>query len=330
MVAVVGYRLIHAVGRVAGVIAVVAFVYLAVRLLAGRDVAGLLRSGEFDLPLFLLAMSLSASWQLAFGPYVADYSRYLPRTTSYRATFWWTFAGSVIGAQWAMAFGAFAAAAAGGAFTGHEVTYVVGLGGAGVMAAVLYFVIAFGKLTVSVLDGYGGFMTATTIISGFRGQREVSRRARVGWIVGIMAVGAVLALAGRGNFLESFSTFLLFLLTFFTPWSAINLVDYYLIARERYDLPALVDADGRYGRWRWPALVTYVVGVLIQLPFMSTAFYTGPLIAVLGGADISWIVGLGLPALLYWLLARRNGVVPERTILPDDSDRPAAGQPAIG
>jgi len=30
----------------------------------------------------VLAMSLSASWQIAYGPYVADYSRYLPRDTS--------------------------------------------------------------------------------------------------------------------------------------------------------------------------------------------------------------------------------------------------------
>lgn len=321
VVTVVGYRLIHAVGRVASVVAALAFVYLVVRLLIGHDVGALLSPGGFDLPLFLLAISLAASWQLAFGPYVADYSRYLPRSTSYRTTFWWTFSGSVIGAQWAMAFGAVAAAAAGGAFTGNEVSYVVGLGGAGAMAAVLYFVIAFGKLTVSVLDGYGGFMTITTIISGFRGQREVSRAARAGWIAVIMAAGVVLALAGRGSFLESFSTFLLFLLTFFTPWSAVNLVDYYLIARERYDIPALADPNGRYGRWRAPALVSYVVGVLVQLPFLSTAFYTGPMVGLLGGADISWIVGLAVPAVLFWWLTRRVGsVAPAATIYPHADD----------
>lgn len=49
---------------------------------------------------------------------------------------------------------------------------------------------------------------------------------------------------GKDSFLTSFKDFLLFLLTFFTPWSAINLVDYYLISRERYDIPALSDPGG--------------------------------------------------------------------------------------
>jgi len=38
-------------------------------------------------------------------------------------------------------------------------------------------------------------------------------------------------------------------------------------------------------------IAVYAVGVLVQLPFISTAFYTGPLVDKLDGADISWIVG---------------------------------------
>ncbi len=56
--------------------------------------------------------------------------------------------------------------------------------------------------------------------------------------------------------------------------------------------------------------MVYAVGLLAQLPFLSTAFYTGPLVDPLGGADVSWIVGLVVPALLYWLLARRNPALP--------------------
>ncbi len=70
-----------------------------IRLLGRADLTGLLADRSFHLPLFLLAVSLSASWQLAFGPYVADYSRYLPRATSARATFWWTLGGTALGSQ---------------------------------------------------------------------------------------------------------------------------------------------------------------------------------------------------------------------------------------
>ncbi|MCX5536899.1 cytosine permease [Streptomyces sp. NBC_00006] len=322
--AAVGYRLIHFLGRLAGVVCGVAFVYLGVRLLQHDDMGTVLADHSFALPAFLLAVSLSASWQLSFGPYVADYSRYLPRSTSARATFGWTLAGTALGAQWSMAFGALAAAAAGEAFVGHEVTYVVSLGGAGLMAAVLYFVIALGKLTVTVLNTYGAFMSTVTSVTGMRRRGAVphrlSPRGRVGYIAAIIVAGAALALAGRGDFLNTFSTFLLIVLAFFTPWSAVNLADYYLVAKERYDIPALNDPDGRYGSWRAPALVSYGVGLVVQLPFMATDLFTGPFVAPLGGADISWIVGLTLPGVLYWFLARRERHrIPDRMIYPEDA-----------
>ncbi|MFD5075930.1 purine-cytosine permease family protein [Streptomyces sp. NPDC058371] len=319
--AAVGYRVIHTLGRVASVVCALAFVYLGIRLLDRVDLSALLGDARFDLPMFLLAMSLSASWQLAFGPYVADYSRYLPRTTSGRATFWWTLSGSALGSQWSMTFGVLVAATAGEKFLASQVGYVVALGGTGLVASFFYFVIALGKLTINVLNTYGGFMSMVTSVSGFRGRRVLSQRGRAAYIGVIMVAGTVVALLGKDSFLSSFKDFLLFLLTFFTPWSAINLVDYYLIAKERYDIPALSDPHGRYGAWRWDALGVYAAGLVAQLPFLATSFFTGPFVASLGGADVSWIVGLVVPALLYWLLARRNTAhIPERTApapLPD-------------
>ncbi len=322
--AAVGYRLIHALGRVASLVCAVAFLYLGARLLQRSDLGTLLHDHSFGLPVFLLAISLAASWQLAFGPYVADYSRYLPRSTSGRATFWWTLGGSVLGAQWSMTFGALAAAAAGGAFVGHEVGYIVDLGGdAALVTSALYFVIAFGKLTINVLNTYGGFMSMVTSIGGFREQRTITPRARAAYIAGIMVAGTAVALLGKDSFLSSFKDFLLFLLTFFTPWSAVNLVDFYLISKERYDIPALSDPAGRYGAWRAPALIAYAVGVLAQFPFLATSFYTGPLVGPLGGADISWIVGLIVPAALYWLLAR-GGRRDDETAPPTETATPEA------
>ncbi|MFB7596588.1 purine-cytosine permease family protein, partial [Streptomyces sp. NPDC056160] len=311
VMATVGYRVIHALGRVASVVCALSFLYLGGRLLSRIDLGHVAHQHHFALPMFLLAMSLSASWQLAFGPYVADYSRYLPRTTSPRATFGWTLAGTVLGAQWSMAFGVLVAATAGTAFLDDQVGYVVGLGGAGLIASFLYFVIALGKLTVNVLNTYGGFMSIVTSVSGFRGQRVLTRGGRTAYIAAIMVAGTAVALAGRNSFLDSFADFLLFLLTFFTPWSAVNLVDYYLISKERYDLPALSDPNGRYGGWRWEALLVYGIGLAAQFPFLTTSFYTGPLVGPLGGADISWIVGLVVPAVLYRFLgARRHRSTP--------------------
>jgi nucleobase:cation symporter-1, NCS1 family len=107
------------------------------------------------------------------------------------------------------------------------------------------------------------------------------------------------------------------LLAVFTPWSAINLIDYYCFTRSRYDVPALSDPNGRYGRWNVLGIAIYLAGILVQIPFLSTAFYTGPLVEALGGVDISWIVGLAVPGALYFLFARASeSRAPSQLILP--------------
>ena len=46
----------------------------------------------------------------------------------------------------------------------------------------------------------------------------------------------ILACLGYKSFFTSFENFIGVLLVFFVPWSAINLVDYYLVKRGRYDV----------------------------------------------------------------------------------------------
>ncbi|MBR8654591.1 cytosine permease [Achromobacter sp. Marseille-Q0513] len=309
---VFGYRVIHIIGRVATLLGIVAFVYLFSRVMALADVGELLANRNFTWSSFLLSVSLAASWQIAFGPYVADYSRYLPSRTSSVKTFLAVGLGSVVGAQVAMVLGVLAAAMAPGQFAGREVAYIVGLGGTGTIAALLYFSIAFGKITISTLNSYGSFMCIATIISGFRGCIEVTHRQRVVAVLLIVGAATAVALIGQHSFLGAFKSFILFLLAFFTPWSAVNLVDYYFVNRERYDVPALADPDGRYGRWNMTGLTAYAVGVLVQMPFISTKLYTGPLVQHLGGVDISWIIGLIVPGILYYLLARNGAPAARR------------------
>ena len=116
MLTVFGYRVIHPIGRVASIVGIIAFPYLFARLLHLHALALLLANRHFTWRTFLLAVSLSASWQIAYGPYVADYSRYLPRSTSCWKTFSAVSLGTVIGAQASMMLGVFAAAFAGARF----------------------------------------------------------------------------------------------------------------------------------------------------------------------------------------------------------------------
>ncbi|WP_086831146.1 cytosine permease [Streptomyces sp. NRRL B-24572] len=327
VVAVTGYRLIHAAGRVATVVGVLGLGYLLVRVFTQYDVGAHVGDKGFETATFLLAVGLGAGWQLTFGPYVADYSRYLPRDTSTRATFWSTFAGSVIGSQWAMTLGALTAAVAGKAFLTDQVGFLGDLAGPAALAFLIYLVIVVGKLTVNCLNAYGGFMSILTTVTAFDGRSRISAAARAAYIVGFTAVSIGIALAASADFLNNFKNFVLLILMVFTPWSAINLVDYYLVSRERVDIPALYDPAGRYGRWNVTALTCYVVGIAVQIPFLATKLYTGAVTKRLDGADISWIVGLVVTGAVYWLWVRRTADPPAETIHPattEDDDRTTA------
>ncbi|QWF80703.1 purine-cytosine permease family protein [Amycolatopsis sp. CA-230715] len=305
LIAIVGYKLIHRFGWVASALSVIVFVYLTIRLVSGHDLGAVLAEPHLDFPKFLLALSLTASWQLTFGPYVADTSRYLPSATSVRSTFWWTYGGTVLGAVWAMSFGALAYAIAGKAFKGHEVAYVVGLGGEALLIPLL-FAVTIGKFTVNVLNIYGGYMTVATALTAFSRRAALSQTARVTYIAAVGVLGGVIAILGRGEFLSNFVLFLDFLLYFLTPWSSINLVDFYLVRKETYDLDAVYDPNGRYGRWSGRALIAYVLGIAIQIPFANVeGIFVGPMAPILGGADISWLLGLLVPGALYTVLMRR-------------------------
>ncbi len=82
-----------------------AFVYLFIALLIASDMGAVMQNNHFSMPMFLLAVSLSSSWQIAFCPYVSDYSRYLPRDVSGVKTFLSVFSGTVLGTQASMTLG---------------------------------------------------------------------------------------------------------------------------------------------------------------------------------------------------------------------------------
>lgn len=316
VVAIMGYRWIHVLGRVATVAGIIGFVLLGAKLFAGYDIAALFTGNTFDGPTFLLAVSLGAGWQLTFGPYVADYSRYLPRTTPARTTFWTTFAGSVLGSVWAMLLGVVVAALPGSGFLANQVGYLGELAGGGALALLIYLVIIIGKLTVNTLNAYGGFMSMLTTVSAFTRSSRISQLARSLYIIGFIAVSVLIALAASADFLNNFKNFILVLLMVFIPWSSINLVDYYLVSKERVDIPALYDPNGRYGRWNVVSLSCYAIGVVVQIPFMAQKLYTGPITEMLGGADISWIVGLVVTAVIFYPWARRRFHPPAEMIYP--------------
>ncbi|WP_044874841.1 cytosine permease [Pseudomonas sp. LFM046] len=300
----VGYRLIHAYTRVmtylSGAVLLLAFVWLV--FIHGLP-ADFLQRNETTLAGFLGTLSVAALWQLAYAPYVSDYSRYLPEATGSRSAFWSSYWGCCLGSLLPMLLGVMVALS----IDGDDVVggLIEATGG---LSALLVAVLSIGIAATNAMNLYCGALSTITVGQTLVPSWSAGAGARI--LTSLILFGGSLALAllGQDDFMVNYTNFILLLLYVLVPWSAINLVDYYLVAHGRYDLPSFFLRDGGiYGRCNWTAVNCYVLGILVQIPFMSTALYTGPVAEAMGGADISWIVGLGVISPVYYFACRIGG-----------------------
>ncbi len=297
-----GYDFIHKFEKIVSYLFFALFLYLSIRLMQQPGLTGG-HLPAFSWGPFLLVLSIMATWQITYAPYVADYSRYLPTNTSTRSTFWYTYFGSVIGASWMMILGALATIVA-PKQSADMVSYFGTLSGSGI-SFLTYVLIVLGVLAINALNLYGGFMSVVTTIGAFTNWK-VTTKTRITFILIVSVIGTGVSIWGQGNFLGNYSKFLLLLLYFMVPWTAINLVDFYLLRKGHYNISAIFDSNGEYGKVNWIAIAAYVIGVLIQVPFMNTELYVGPISTWLHGADIAWIVGLIISAALYYYPMRNR------------------------
>jgi NCS1 family nucleobase:cation symporter-1 len=96
-----------------------------------------------------------------------------------------------------------------------------------------------------------------------------------------------------------------------TPWTAINLVDYFFVRRGHYAITDLFRPDGIYGAWAWRGLVSYGAGLAGMLPFVALTFFTGPVAELFNKVDIAFLVGLAVSAGLYYALTRNLDLAAE-------------------
>ncbi|GAA2494498.1 hypothetical protein GCM10023100_10690 [Actinocorallia cavernae] len=177
-------------------------------------------------------------------------------------------------------------------------------------AIVLLFA-ALGLISVTALNMYGGSLTLISAIDSVRRVRP-TLSVRLLTLALTAALSVIGALAATAHFLADFNDFLLLVLYLFIPWTAVNLMDYYVVRRGHYAVAEIFNPRGIYGRWGWHGIISYLVGFAVMVPFFSVGtLYAGPAAKALGGADISLFIGLPVSALLYWWLTRSLDVEAE-------------------
>jgi NCS1 family nucleobase:cation symporter-1 len=316
VIALVGYDLIHKAERWLTYLMIVIFGIFTITLFVVHYPAGTFDIGTFRASPFLGQFGVVAGYQISWAIYVSDYSRYLPPDVPVRRTFFWTYWGSAVGGAWMMIVGVFLAAWAGKTFdfTGIAELDQIGDHVFTGFGAVVLILAALGLVSVTALNMYGGSLTLISAIDSFKKVRPTLsvRVITIGFTAVLSLVGA---LAASKHFLANFNNFLLLILYLFIPWTAVNLVDYYIVRRGHYAIAEIFKPDGMYGRWGWRGILAYLIGFACMVPFFDVGtLYEGPAAKALGNADISFFVGLPIAAGLYYLFSRSIDVAAETRV----------------
>jgi purine-cytosine permease-like protein len=176
------------------------------------------------------------------------------------------------------------------------------------LGTVSAFLLAAGLAATMGMNAYGGMLSLLTGIDSVRSIRP-SRAARVVTIVVLTVVWYVIAESISSSAVSTVLNSLTLMLYLLVPWTATNLVDFFVVRRGHYAIADLFTPTGIYGAWGWRGLTAYGLGFAAEIPFMvlpgiAGFHYTGPVAKQMSGVDVSWLVGLAVSGLAYWLLTR--------------------------
>ena len=316
VIALIGYDLIHKAEQFLTYSMIAIFGLFTIGLFFLHYPAGTFDVGTFKATPFLAQFGIVGGYQISWAIYVSDYSRYMSPDVTVRKTFFWTYWGSAIGGGWLMVVGSVLAAWAGKNFSGTGIPEIDAAGNEvfSGFGAIVLILAALGLVSVMALNMYGGSLTLISALDSFKRVRPTVGIRLI--TVGLTAVLSIIgALAATANFLGNFENFLLLILYLFIPWTAVNLIDFYVVRRGHYAVAEIFKPDGIYGRWGWRGLTAYLIGFGAMVPFFSVGtLFVGPIAKALDGADLSFFVGLIVAGVLYYVLARSIDVDAERRL----------------
>ena len=243
----------------------------------------------------------------------ADYSRYLPRTTSSRSVVGWTVLGASIVPIGLVTYGALLAG------SDPKLSEAIGMDPIGALTtllptwylAVFALIAIFGLVGGAILDLYSSGLTLISV------GLPVKRHIAAGIDGTVMLIGTIYIVWVADNFFYPFQGFLITLGVPIATWSAIFVTDV-LLRKRAYDETDLYRLEGRYGIWNFKSLTLMAIGSFIGWGFVTNTFaswlsWQGYLLFLIGGKEGPWafanvgvIFALAIGALGHLLLSKKT------------------------
>jgi len=259
----------------------------------------------------LLVTAIGVGWGISWVTWASDYSRFVPRSVSSTAVFWYSYVGMFVPTVWLAILGATVASVTKDTDPAKMVSAVFG----GVTSILVLLMVLHGPIATNILNVYSAALAALSM--GLR-----LSRTGLALVAGVVGYLATIYFVFQPSFAQAFDNWMISLLLWMSPWAGVVLTDFFIVRKGRIDVGELYKEPGRsaYGDVNWGGIVAFVVGLIAGWSVEQglVPALKGPISTkLLGGADLSWLVGIVVAGGLYLLLAQR--------VAPAPVPRPAGG-----
>jgi NCS1 nucleoside transporter family len=254
--------------------------------------------------LTLLMTAIGVGWGISWVTWASDYSRFVPRSVSSASVFWYSYVGMFVPTVWLAVLGATIASVTNDTDPAKMVSAVFG----GVTSILVLLLVLHGPIATNILNVYSSALAALSM--GIR----LSRTA-LALIVGIAGYLVTIYFIFAPSFAKAFDNWMISLLLWMSPWAGVILADFFIKRGGNIDVPELYTSPetSAYGDINWGGIIAFLVGLIAGwsvedglVPALQGPVSTG----LLGGADLSWLVGIVVAGGLYLMLSRRTVAAP--------------------
>ena len=249
--------------------------------------------------LSLLMTAVGVGWGISWVTWASDYSRFVPKSVPSSSVFWYSYFGMFVPSVWLAILGATIASTTLDTDPAKMVSAVFG----GPTSILVLLMVLHGPIATNILNVYSAALAALS--AGFSFSRTT-----LATVVGVAGYLVTLYFIFAPSFAKAFDNWMISLLLWMSPWAGVVLADFYIKRKGEIDVPELYRSPetSAYGDINWAGIIAFFAGLVAGWSVEDglVGALQGPIsINFLGGADLSWLFGIGIAGVVYLVLSKR-------------------------